>query len=131
MLERLAVLEENIRFLEGLRESLASAGPFLDKQGSWALRYGLIESIQIVIDVSCHICNRDNLGTPRSYGDCVKKLEEARIVPSELGAELRKAIGLRNLLIHEYATVDEGKLIGVLDSLGMFKSFAKALRDVL
>lgn len=43
-----------------------------DKTKEWALRYGLLESIQIVIDLSCHLVVHQNLGNAETYSDCIR-----------------------------------------------------------
>jgi uncharacterized protein YutE (UPF0331/DUF86 family) len=40
-------------------------------------------------------------------------------------------IGLRNLLIHEYATIDTKKLFALLDELDVFRSYAAAIKSAL
>lgn len=38
-----------------------------DDHVQWALRYGLLEAIQMVIDIACHLVSTRNLGTPSRY----------------------------------------------------------------
>jgi len=95
------------------------------------LRYGLIESIQIVIDTACHVCTANNLGTPKNYGDCVRFLVQFGYLDRSLSAPLLSMIGLRNLLIHEYATIDAKKLFAFLDELDVFRSYAAAIKSAL
>ena len=52
LLSRLKRLEENLRELEGFRgTTLAELED--DRKATWALRYGLMESIQAMIDIAC------------------------------------------------------------------------------
>jgi len=75
------------------------------------LRYGLYESIQIIIDIACHFVAFHNLGMPKTY--------------------LIKMIGLRNLLAHEYLTIDPLKLLDFLQNLEDFKRFIHAIVEYL
>jgi uncharacterized protein YutE (UPF0331/DUF86 family) len=43
-----------------------------DRRLTWALRYGLLESIQNVIDVACAVVSQRNLGYPKSYAACLR-----------------------------------------------------------
>jgi hypothetical protein len=45
MLDRLSKLDENLGLLEALRSSGIHG-----KRDEWAVRYGLLESIQVVVD---------------------------------------------------------------------------------
>lgn len=97
----------------------------------WALRYGLLESIQIVIDTACHVCSGRNLGAPKNYGDCIRFLVQFNYLKRDLADELLSVIGFRDLLIHEYASIDTGRLYGFLEALDIFRSYAEAIRETL
>ncbi len=104
MREHLLRLHNNLRRLERLR-----AGPIGEVE-RWALRYGLYESIQIMIDLCCHLVNRLELGPPESYRDCVRKLTEAGHLPEDLGERLIDLVYFRNLLAHAYAKIDDAEV---------------------
>jgi uncharacterized protein YutE (UPF0331/DUF86 family) len=66
---RIELLENNIIDLEKMKvQSEYEPDLFQKKTNEWSLWYGLLESIQIVIDISCHIVGKFNLGNPYSYG---------------------------------------------------------------
>ena len=131
MLERLTQLEQNINQMEILRANHAEIEFIQSVTLRWALRYGLIESIQIVIDTACGICNKNNLGTAKNYGDCLRFLSDFKYIPSELSGTLLQVIGLRNLLIHEYTTIDTHRLYEFLDQLDIFRQYVTAVRQYL
>lgn len=126
MLDRLAQLEANVTELERLRGH--SSAVLRDR---WALRYGLIESIQIVIDVSCEVAARRALGAPSTYRRCIELLAEAGFLSPELGSRLGSMVGLRNLLVHEYDEIDDSRLQSALDHLDDFRAFAGSISGVL
>lgn len=126
MLDRLAQLEVNVAELERLREQPSSV-----MRDRWALRYGLIESIQIVIDVSCEVVARNALGTPATYRQCIELLAGADLLPSDLAKRLAAMVGLRNLLVHEYDEIDESRLRSALNHLDDFRAFGEAVSGVL
>ncbi|WP_052296320.1 type VII toxin-antitoxin system HepT family RNase toxin [Gracilinema caldarium] len=86
---------------------------------------------QIVIDTACAICARYNLGTPRSYGDCLRLMGDAGYVPKDLARILVSVVGLRNLLIHEYVSVDEERIMSFLNELDVFRRYATVVRQYL
>lgn len=114
MLERVQTLEENIANLKRMRSEYTLERIAENKFDEWALRYGLFESIQIVIDLSCHLVGKYNLGTAKTYVECIEKLVAHDYIDAELGKKMTAAIGLRNMLIHEYVKIDIEKLYGFL-----------------
>ena len=131
MLEaRLQQLEINIAQLQEMKAVVLSSDSFQkDLQQQWALRYGLFESIQIVIDISCHLVSKHNLGTQNSYLDCVDALEKFRYITPDLANTIRDMIGLRNLLIHEYVRIDLNRLAALLSDLSPFERFVQVIKD--
>lgn len=131
MLERLKLLENNIKGLSDLKSRYTLKDIQADKSREWALRYGLIETIQIVIDISCHLVSRYNLGNPSSYSECIELLEGSGYIDEELTTRLLGMVGLRNLLIHEYIVIDLEKLYNLLDRIGDFSEFAEKVNEVV
>ncbi|WP_366972603.1 HepT-like ribonuclease domain-containing protein [Thermoflexus sp.] len=72
--ERLLRLETNVRELRRFRQRYTLEEIRQEPHLEWSLRYGLLEAIQIVIDISCHIVSRYNLGVPNSYAACMDLL---------------------------------------------------------
>jgi len=127
MRERLQRLEENIRELRRFRHTYTLDHMRRDRHLEWALRYGLLEAIQIVIDVSCHVVSRDNLGIPANYAECIEMLHRAGYLDDALTNVLSSMTGLRNILVHEYIHVDPRQLHQLLDRLDDFKMFAEQI----
>ena len=98
-----------------------------DRKLVWALRYGLLESIQIVIDVACAVVSHDNLGYPKSYADCLRLLGQAGYLDEVLAQHLARAVGMRNILVHEYLDVDDAILFAALDRLDDLRDFATSM----
>jgi uncharacterized protein YutE (UPF0331/DUF86 family) len=122
MLDRLSKLDENV----GLLETFSSTG-IRDKRDEWAVRYGLLESIQVVIDVACEVVAARNLGNPDSYRACIQLLARAELLENDLADRLTAMVGFRNLLVHEYDDIDPKRLVGALDELDDFRDFAQAM----
>ena len=126
LLARLKELEENVRELNRFKamslEQIES-----DRKLVWALRYGLLESIQIVIDVACAVVSHDNLGYPKSYADCLRLLGQAGYLGDTLAQDLARAVGMRNILVHEYLDVDDAILFTALDRLDDLRDFAASM----
>lgn len=119
MSDRLSTLDENLRILEEFRST-----PPRDRRDEWALRYGLLVSIQIVIDVACELVALRNLGTPKSYRECIVLLERHDILSPDVASHTTAMVGLRNLLVHEYEDIDVHRLTPLLSRLDDFRRFA-------
>ncbi|MGZ8548069.1 MAG: type VII toxin-antitoxin system HepT family RNase toxin [Sulfuricurvum sp.] len=126
ILEKLKGLSDNLIILESIKEELD--GGVIGKRTEWEVRYGLFESIQIVIDIACKVTSYYNLAHPKSYGECISALVNSRYIDSKIAEKTTRMIGLRNLLVHEYATIDTVKLIDFLEYLDDFREFARQIQ---
>lgn len=129
--ERLAKLEENLIILKDLKESLLPENLKDDVKSQWAIRYGLFECIQIIIDISCHLVSRYNLGNPKSYAECIELLRKYGFISFDLEDKLIKMVGLRNKLIHEYLRIEPLKLYDFLNFLDDFREFGKVIEPFI
>ena len=119
--DRIGRLEDNLVTLETLR-TLSTR----DTARHWALRYGLLESIQIVIDLACEPVATRNPVSPASYRECVEILTNNSLLSPDLGAKVVGMIGLRNPLVHDCDDIDSARLVPFLDRLSDFRDFAAA-----
>jgi uncharacterized protein YutE (UPF0331/DUF86 family) len=131
LLQRIEQLEENILLLNRLKKERSLENIKENRFDEWSLRYGLFESIQIVIDLSCHLSSRYNLGATKTYAKCIENLAKHKYIGNDLAKSLISAIGLRNLLIHEYVQIDINQLYEFLNLTKDFKSFIESIRDYL
>ena len=115
--DKIIRLEENLKILKSIKENYNISDIISDKVNEWGLRYGLFESIQIIIDLACHVVAEKNLGTPKNYSECISFLVAKNCIKQELGNKIIKMIGLRNLLIHEYGIIEVKKLYEYLDHI--------------
>ena len=91
-------------------------------------RHRLCRSEQAIIDIACAVVSRYNLGYPDSYADCFRVLRRENVLPDDLTDRLTQAVGMRNVLVHEYLDVDDKLLLDALDRLSDFRAFAEAIR---
>jgi len=131
MLERLNQLEQNVEELKKFKKEISLDALKNDLQKQWSLRYGLFESIQIVIDLSCHLTAKYNLGNPKTYNECIELLLKEKYLSKSLAEVMMKMVGLRNILVHEYVLIDLQKLYALLNNLQDFALFANEVKDVI
>ncbi len=131
LLEKLKHLELNVKTLAEIKETLTLEEIEQNKRYEWEVRYGLFESIQIVIDISCKIVSTYNLGNPKEYKECIKLLHQHNYLTKALSSKVISMVGLRNLLVHEYVQIENKKLYEYLDFLEDFISFAHEITKQL
>lgn len=103
------------RLLRSIDEGLASlarrdaASPDQRADETWlmAVKYSFITVIEACIDLAQHITSVENLGTPANNGDAMRRLGRAGVVSPEVADSMAKAVGFRNVLVHEYFEVDD------------------------
>jgi uncharacterized protein YutE (UPF0331/DUF86 family) len=63
-------------------------------------------ALQSCIDIAAHVVADEGLGQPSGLADLFDLLGEHQIISSDLARQLRKAAGLRNIIVHEYVRLD-------------------------
>ena len=76
----------------------------LDRQE--IIAFNLEVAVQNCIDIAAHIIGAEGLGVPGSTAEMFYLLEENDYLSSELTEKMIKAVGLRNLIAHEYGKID-------------------------
>ena len=66
----------------------------------------LERAIQACVDIAAHIIAYTPLGTAPTMADSFVLLARANIISDNLAIRLKKAVGLRNLLVHEYQSIN-------------------------
>jgi len=80
----------------------------LDRQESIAFNMHL--AIQNCMDIAAHIISDEGLGVPGSAGEMFFILQENGFLSADLADRMVKAVGFRNLLMHEYQKIDLQRL---------------------
>ncbi|HQL05338.1 MAG TPA: DUF86 domain-containing protein [Treponemataceae bacterium] len=131
MQKKIQRLEENLIVLQNIYAQHNLEKIKTDTAVQWSIRYGIMESVQIVIDISCALCSKNNLGSPKSYADCIKKLSQFSYLNQNTASSLVKLAGLRNILVHEYVEIDIERMYENLSDLGIFKQFISEIYKYL
>jgi len=103
--KKLSRLREYLKYLKTIRE--ISLETFLSdfKERGAAERY-LQLAIETIIDVGNEIISILQLRRPERYREIPHILAENDIIPKEFADRIAKMIGFRNILVHDYATID-------------------------
>ena len=129
--KKLGELENYILTLEGLR-TYSITELQKNREKLWSVEHGLQLTVQLVIDMGNHILAAIGEQEIEDYVDVIDKLGERGIIPLEFSQTIRGMAGFRNILIHEYATVDIKKVYDVLhNQLDDFRKFARYVNAYL
>jgi uncharacterized protein YutE (UPF0331/DUF86 family) len=92
----------------------------------------LSRAIQLCVDVGAHLITSLDLPAPTTMGQTFELIGRAGVVPVQLAARLQRAVGFRNIVIHNYEAID-WQLVHSLarDHLGDFTDFARAVSEDL
>ena len=95
--ERTMTVERHLRRVaERLPASPSELQPLTDASDVVILH--LWQATQIVIDLAMAACLSLKLGTPGSYADAFRRLQQAKIIDAELADRLVRAAGFRNVV---------------------------------
>lgn len=121
----LARLDELDRYLGELRAIAPTRfEDYLAVEKRRACERLLQVSIEAVIDTSALLVTGLRLGLPAEENDLFEKLSARAVISSAMAARLRRMKGLRNLLVHEYARIDDQLVFEAIQTrLGDFDTF--------
>jgi uncharacterized protein YutE (UPF0331/DUF86 family) len=68
--------------------------------------FNLQLAIQNCIDIAAHIISEEGIGVPGSLTEMFYLLEENGYLAEGLTEKMVRAVGFRNLLVHEYGKID-------------------------
>jgi uncharacterized protein YutE (UPF0331/DUF86 family) len=100
--------------------------------GSFASNYtrqdaallNVVRACETAIDLANHIIRVRKLGIPVSSADSFELLKAERIISSRLAERMKRMVGFRNTVVHQYTKVDlaivEAVIVTELDELLAF-----------
>lgn len=116
------------RCLDRVRERCpASAAALLaDVDAQDILSLNLTRAVQLCVDLAAHMLVSAGRTTPDTMGGSFDALAQASIIPQELALNLRRAVGFRNLAVHNYDEIDWAIVFSIATRhLGDFETFAR------
>lgn len=110
LLDRIAEEERHLRRLaKNGREGLLA-----DHDRLHAAKYGWVVAVESAVDVGRHVIASEGLRAPDSFSEVFTILGEAGFLAEDIARAMEKAARFRNLLVHQYAEVDDGQVVDVL-----------------
>ncbi len=125
--QKLASIERCVRRIDACKARLdKSVDDDPDAHDSVALN--LVRAIGLSADVALHLISAWGDETPASMAASFEPLVAHRVLTREMADELRRAVGFRNVVVHNYEAVNWAFVLPVLDArLVLFKAFAESI----
>jgi uncharacterized protein YutE (UPF0331/DUF86 family) len=118
------------RLLRGVAERvdrLTHASEHRNTEGEslWldGVKYLFVTAIEGSVDLAHHIISSESWGSPDTNAAAIRVLGVHGVVSSEIAASVSKAVGFRNILVHQYAKVDDEIVTNALDNLDDLRAF--------
>jgi uncharacterized protein YutE (UPF0331/DUF86 family) len=127
--ERVMTVERHLRRVaDRLPPAATDMQPATDASDAVVLH--LWQATQIVIDLAMAVCLSLKLGTPASYADAFRKLQDAGVLDVALAERLVRAAGFRNVVAHAYDALDMARVhTAATNGPADLRAFLACLRD--
>ena len=128
------------RRLDELNERLARLEPFRKKQRSDfeedpylrdIVERNLEVAARCCIDISHRIVSIEKAQKPRDYYEAILRMGELGVLPFEFARKLAPIAGFRNILVHEYLSVNWDEVYKQLEEIEDLIHFADLIREWL
>lgn len=78
-----------------------------------SILFNIQMAVQNCIDIAAHIISDEGFGVPGSTNEMFYLLQENGYLDNEITEKMVKAVGLRNLVVHEYSKLDLDRIFEV------------------
>lgn len=129
VLRLLRAVTDDLVFLES--EASAPAERRADPVWLRGVKYAFLTAVEACLDVAQHLCSSEGWGPPSDNGDAMRLLGAHGVLTPDLADQMRRAVGFRNVLVHEYVAVDDAVVLRRLDDLTDLRRFVTAVADWL
>ncbi len=129
--KKIDTIEEKLKYLN--KNKKIPQEKFLKSyEKTQAVKHTLQETIEATIDIANHILAAKKLGRSETYSEMFQKLAENNLIKKELADKLSDMAKFRNLLVHQYAKIDDKKVYDILqENLKDIEKFLKEIEKLL
>jgi len=92
------------RVVEHCPEDVATLARDYDAQD--IVSVNLTRAVQLSVDIANHVLSESDLPSPVTMGQSFDLLQEQGIIDAALCERMKKAVGFRDLAVHNYDTID-------------------------
>ena len=129
VLRLLRALTDEVSVLD--REATASTERRQDPMWLRGVKFSFVVAIGAALDTAQHLCAASGWGPPSDNGHAMRLLGQHGVLQPDLAGRMAQAVGFRNVMVHDYARVDDDLVVRRLGDLGDLTGFAKAVSVVV
>lgn len=118
------------RLLRGIADRVRRLGDAAqqtdrDPTSLWldGVKYLFVTAIEGCIDLAHHIASSEGWRAPDTNAGAVRLCGEMGVLDSETAEQIARAVGFRNVLVHQYAEVNDRIVVEALDQLDDLRAF--------
>ena len=91
----------------------------------------LSRAVQLCVDIGAHLISCMDLPPPNTMGQTFDQLEQSGLISADLATNLKKAIGFRNIAVHNYDAINWQIVYSIITNhLLDFTEFAKVASNL-
>lgn len=88
----------------------------------------LTRAVQLCVDIGSHIISDTDEPPPQTMGDVFTTLNKVGVITSETCQQLKKAVGFRNVAVHNYEAINWEIVYAIcINSLADFRRFSQEI----
>ena len=129
VLRLLRAITDEVSVLD--REATASTERRQDPMWLRGVKFSFVVAIEAALDTAQHLCAATGWGPPSDNGHAMRLLGQHGVLQPDLADRMAQAVGFRNVLVHDYARVDDDLVVRRLGDLSDLTGFAKAVSIVV
>ena len=127
LVERLSELGKHLDHLEQLRPRISASALRRDLSLHNDVLFSLLTVCQLVIDIASELSGRHGLAFD-DYTEAVRNLGSLNLVDDATLTDLDRLPGFRNVVVHEYVTLDLERVVQATERLHPVRTFLQAVR---
>ena len=88
----------------------------------------LERAVHVCVDLAAHLISDSARPSPETMSECFVELRAMKVLDGGLSARLQKAVGFRNIAVHEYQEIDWDIVFSIATrNLDDFRAYAAAV----
>lgn len=118
-------VRDDIAALRATKQAHAASDLTKDSTALDALKYRFVTAIEGCVRVAQHLLASEGWAVPETNADAFRQLAKYDVLDPRIAETMARAVGFRNVLVHEYADVDDERVVAHLDHLDDLEDFAR------
>lgn len=92
-----------------------------------AVKYRFVTAIEGSSRIAHHMAASEGWGSPDSSADALRLLADHEVLHEKVATRMAGAAGFRNVLVHQYAEVDDAQVLANLERLDDLRAFVSQI----